>query len=141
MRSPVAAGVSGHREFILNRLNLEERKQADLSDWRHLVDLVKKPKSKVTVGLVGKYVELHDAYMSVRESLKHAALHLGIDLDLRWIHSSRLEEDDAHEQLTGLHGIIVPGGFGVRGIEGKINAVRYARPRCALLRSVPRHAV
>ncbi len=124
---PLLLEYQGIANFILNRLNLEESKQADLSDWRHLVDLVKKPKSKVTVGLVGKYVELHDAYMSVRESLKHAALHLGIDLDLRWIHSSKLEEDDAHEQLTGLHGIIVPGGFGVRGIEGKINAVRYAR--------------
>jgi CTP synthase len=72
-------------------------------------------------------VELHDAYISVRESLKHAALALGIEIDLKWVHSVDLEKGDLHLQLAGLHGILVPGGFGSRGIEGKINAISFAR--------------
>ncbi len=76
---------------------------------------------------MGKYVELHDAYISVREALKHAALHLGVELDLSWVHSAELEKGRGWDVIEGADGIVVPGGFGSRGIEGKIQAARYAR--------------
>lgn len=114
-------------EFILERLNLTSKKTPDWKPWQHLVDQTKKDKPVVSIALVGKYVELHDAYISVRESLKHAALALGVDLELKWIHSVDLEKGTAVETLVGADGIIVPGGFGSRGIEGKINAIRFAR--------------
>ena len=80
------------------------------------------PKPTVKVALVGKYVELHDAYISVREALKHAALHLGVELDLSWVHSAELEKGRGWDVVEGVDGIVVPGGFGSRGIEGKIQA-------------------
>ena len=79
------------------------------------------------VALVGKYVELHDAYFSVREALKHAALAQGVEVDIDWVHSSELEKDRGWEIVQAADGILVPGGFGSRGIEGKIKAIRYAR--------------
>jgi CTP synthase len=81
----------------------------------------------VKVALVGKYVELHDAYISVREALTHAALSLGVELDLLWVHSADLEKGRGWEQVEQADGIVVPGGFGSRGTEGKIRAVRRAR--------------
>ncbi len=114
-------------EFLLERLKLTAKKSPDWKPWQHLVDQTKKDKPVVSIALVGKYVELHDAYISVRESLKHAALALGVDLDLKWIHSVDLEKGSVPEILAGADGIIVPGGFGSRGIEGKINAIRFAR--------------
>ena len=88
---------------------------------------VRKPKPSVRIALVGKYVELHDAYMSVREALKHAALAQGVEAEIDWLHSVELEKDKGWEILKNAHGILVPGGFGSRGIEGKIMAARYAR--------------
>jgi CTP synthase len=114
-------------EFILERLKLTSKKFPDWKPWQHLVDQTKKDKPVVSIALVGKYVELHDAYISVREALKHAALALGVDLELKWIHSVDLEKGNVAETLAGADGIIVPGGFGSRGIEGKINAIRFAR--------------
>lgn len=114
-------------EYILERLNLAPRTTPDWSAWHALVEQIKRPKPKVTVALVGKYVELHDAYISVREALNHAALACGVELDLRWVHSSDLEKTGQTGLLEGVQGIIVPGGFGSRGIEGKIAAARYAR--------------
>ncbi len=114
-------------EYILERLKLTTKKTPDWKPWQHLVDQTRKDKPVVSIALVGKYVELHDAYISVREALKHAALALGVDLDLKWIHSVDLEKGSVPEILAGVDGIIVPGGFGSRGIEGKINAIRFAR--------------
>jgi CTP synthase len=91
------------------------------------VEEVRRPKPCLKVALVGKYVELHDAYMSVREALKHAALHLGVEIDLQWVHSAELEKGRSWDVVHGVDGIIVPGGFGSRGIEGKVQAARYAR--------------
>ena len=113
--------------LLVEKLKLYPPKQADWKPWKKLVEQTKKEKPSVTIALVGKYVELHDAYISVRESLKHAALALGIEIDLKWVHSVDLEKGDLHLQLAGLHGILVPGGFGSRGIEGKINAISFAR--------------
>jgi len=114
-------------EFILERLKLTSKKSPDWKPWQRLVDQTKNDKPVVSIALVGKYVELHDAYISVREALKHAALALGVDLELKWIHSVDLEKGSVPEILAGADGIIVPGGFGSRGIEGKINAIRFAR--------------
>ncbi len=114
-------------DYLTERLNLQPKKQPNWKSWEILVAETKKKKPKVTIALVGKYVELHDAYMSVREALNHAALLLGVDLDLRWIHSSDLEKGKGIEKFEKVSGIIVPGGFGSRGIEGKIIAAHLAR--------------
>ncbi len=114
-------------ELILKSLDLEARKIPDWEEWRSLIAEVRRPKPSIKVAIVGKYVELHDAYMSVREALKHAALANGVELELLWIHSSDLEKDEGWETLKQADGIVVPGGFGSRGIEGKIKAATYAR--------------
>ena len=114
-------------DFILDRLKLTQKKVPDWKLWKKLVEQTKKQKPSISIALVGKYVELHDAYISVREALKHAALALGVEIDLKWIHSVDLEKGDIANQLGDVQGILVPGGFGSRGIEGKINAIRYAR--------------
>jgi CTP synthase len=99
----------------------------ELDAWHKLVNLVKQTRRIVPVALVGKYVELRDAYISVAESLRHAALQHGVDVDIRWISAEELEHEDPHKLLAGVYGIVVPGGFGDRGIEGKIAAADYAR--------------
>jgi CTP synthase len=114
-------------EHLLGRLGLEARCTPDWSVWEHLVSEVRRPKPKVKVALVGKYVELHDAYFSVREALEHAALASGVEVEIAWVHSSDLEKDRSWEEIRQAHGIVVPGGFGSRGIEGKIKVARYAR--------------
>jgi CTP synthase len=113
--------------YVLERLKLEARRQPDWTEWEQLIKKVREPKPEVKVALVGKYVELHDAYMSVREALKHAGLAAGVEVNIEWVHSAELEKDRGWEILKAADGILVPGGFGSRGTEGKIRAVRYAR--------------
>ncbi len=126
---PLLLEQAGAGDYILRRLGLEARQKPDWSGWRKLVDEVRRPKPALKIALVGKYVELHDAYMSVREALKHAAVHQGVEVEIEWIHSSELEKGRGWELIQQSHGIIVPGGFGSRGIEGKIQAARYAREK------------
>ncbi|OJX41240.1 MAG: CTP synthase [Chloroflexi bacterium 44-23] len=114
-------------EYLLKRANLEARQTPDWSEWITMIDKLKQERPKLRIALVGKYVELHDAYMSVREALNHAALSLGLDLDLVWVNSTDLEKHNDFKALDSCDGIIVPGGFGSRGVEGKILAARYAR--------------
>ncbi len=114
-------------EYLLERLHLESRKQPDWSAWKRMVEETRKDKPEVTIALVGKYVELHDAYMSVREALKHASLALGVSLHMNWILSTDLEKGKCMDLLEEADGVVIPGGFGSRGIEGKINAAHYAR--------------
>ena len=114
-------------EIIMGRLQLEARREPDWREWKDLVARVQKPKPSVRVALVGKYVELQDAYMSVREALKHAGLALDREVEIEWVHSADLEKGRGWEQVERADGIVVPGGFGSRGIEGKIMAARYAR--------------
>ena len=114
-------------ELVMERLGLESRTTPNWEKWKNMLLEISRPKPKVKVALIGKYVELHDAYMSVREALKHAALQVGVELDLEWIHSSDLEKGKCWDILETVDGIIVPGGFGSRGIEGKIQAARFAR--------------
>lgn len=101
--------------------------EPDLSDWESMVHALKDPKGEVTVALVGKYTQLHDAYLSVVEALKHGAVAHNVSVNIRWIPSETVTKDNAAELLGDVKGILVPGGFGDRGIEGKINAIRYAR--------------
>ncbi|MFC4558101.1 CTP synthase [Virgibacillus kekensis] len=100
---------------------------ADMSEWKQLVDKVRNLSRTVTIGLVGKYVELPDAYLSVVESLKHAGFSYDTDIEINWINAEKLEKEDLQQELEKVDGILVPGGFGDRGIEGKIEAIRYAR--------------
>ena len=125
---PLLVEASGMPDYVLTRLGLESRQQPNWSSWQHLVAEARRAdKPKVRIALVGKYVELHDAYLSVREALHHAALSLGIDVDIAWVHSAELEKDRGWEAVQQANGVLVPGGFGDRGIEGKILAARYAR--------------
>ncbi|HJT36921.1 MAG TPA: CTP synthase [Actinomycetota bacterium] len=113
-------------EYVLRRLALDAT-EPDLSDWRALIDRIATASRPVKIGIVGKYVTLGDSYLSVVEAVKHAAFHHGGKLELVWLASDDLTHDSGAQQLEGLDGIVVPGGFGVRGIEGKLVAIRYAR--------------
>jgi CTP synthase len=114
-------------EFVIERLNLQHATEPDLSEWREMIAGIRQPKPAIRVGIVGKYVEFHDAYMSVRESLYHAGITNNRQVEIEWIHSGDLERGKSRERFEGLDGIVVPGGFGERGIEGKIYAARWAR--------------
>lgn len=114
-------------DILLERLELEPKQPTRIQGWKTMVTELKRHKPAIRIGLVGKYVELHDAYLSVREALNHAALYYGVDVDLQWIASTDVEKSNGLDLLSGLDGIIVPGGFGSRGVEGKILAARYAR--------------
>ena len=114
-------------EIVLQRLGLTASRVPDWTKWEALVAEVRQPKPKVRLAMVGKYVELQDAYMSVREALKHAGLALGREIEIEWVHSVDLEKGRGWDQLRRVDGIVVPGGFGSRGIEGKIAAARHAR--------------
>jgi CTP synthase len=100
---------------------------ADLADWTRLVDDIESASTPVRIGLVGKYTQLADAYLSVIEALNHAGTHHGGKVEVRWVDSERLTDEEAKRELAACDGVLVPGGFGVRGIEGKIQAARYAR--------------
>lgn len=123
--TPLVLEGAGLGALILDMLDLPER-SSDLRDWRELVDHMKEVNEPLSIGIVGKYVELHDSYMSVREALRHAAVRYDRCVDLHWIQSEDLERD-GDVVLRSVQGIVVPGGFGVRGIEGMIVAARYAR--------------
>jgi len=101
--------------------------EPDLRDWEEMVQRVRTARKRVTVGLVGKYTQLHDAYLSVAEALRHAAYAQGAEVEIRWIDSEQVTEETAEELLAPCDGILIPGGFGGRGIEGMILAARYAR--------------
>ncbi len=124
---PLLLEKAGVGDYIVERLGLQARATPDWGPWKHLVEEVRKPKPVVNIALVGKYVELKDAYMSVREAVKHAALSLGVEAEIQWVHSADLEKGKGWDEVKAADGIIVPGGFGSRGIEGKIQAARYAR--------------
>ncbi len=99
----------------------------DLTEWAEIVERMARHEEEVTIGIVGKYIDLPDAYLSVVEALRHGALANNVSLDLRWVPAEEVEGLLAESHLEGIHGIVVPGGFGIRGIEGKIQAIRHAR--------------
>jgi CTP synthase len=124
---PLQLEEHGLGDFIVKRLGLKAVK-SNLDDWRDMVNRLKSPKEPVTIGLVGKYVELRDAYYSVREALCHAALAHNHQVNIEWL-SSEESQDDYNDKLRQVQGIIVPGGFGYRGIEGMIEAAKFAREK------------
>ncbi len=101
----------------------------ELEEWRAMVERIRAISSEVTIGLVGKYVQLHDAYLSVAEALHHAGYALGAKVEIRWIDSETITGENVAEILKGCDGLIVPGGFGDRGVPGMIAAARYAREK------------
>ena len=117
----------GLDDIVLQKLKLDTDVKPDLGKWEKFVSSVKNPAKKVKIGLVGKYVELHDAYKSINESFVHAGAANDCKVEVQWIHSELLEIDGWENHLEGLKGILVAPGFGRRGIEGKINAAGYAR--------------
>ena len=124
---PLLLEEAGVGDYLVEKLGLKATVKPDWAPWRRLVDEVKREKPVVKIALVGKYVELKDAYMSVREAVKHAALSLGLEAEIEWVLSTDLEKNKCWDQVHAAHGIIVPGGFGTRGTEGKIQAAKYAR--------------
>ncbi|MEG4504318.1 CTP synthase [Microcoleus sp. F6_B4] len=123
---PLMMEKEGLAQQTINLLQLEHR-QPDLHQWQTLVNRLYSPNHKIDIALVGKYVRLNDAYLSVVEALRHAAIAIGCDLNLRWINSEDLESGNLDNYLKDINGILVPGGFGVRGVDGKIAAIEYAK--------------
>jgi CTP synthase len=126
---PLILEEFGVADFICERLHIHCT-PSDLSEWRDMVEHIKKPKPmSVTIGIVGKYIDLEDAYISVYEALQHAATHQDCEVKIEWIAAESLGRNRNLERLETVDGIVVPGGFGERGIEGKIIAAKFARVR------------
>lgn len=123
---PLILEDEGLGDLIIESLGLPKGGR-DLNLWRAMVAEMKEPKERLSIAVVGKYVDLPDSYISVKEALKHAGLFHGRDVEVRWVHSEELERQSPEAFLQSVCGIVVPGGFGPRGIEGMIRAVRYAR--------------
>ncbi len=133
---PLAMREEGLDRVVADRLGLEPT-TPDLRDWQRLVDRVRSPQDRVTIAVVGKYVDLPDAYLSVAEALRHGGLEHGVEVEVRWVSSDDLAGHPASSDPEGSHrvapilagadGVLVPGGFGIRGVEGKIAAIRWAR--------------
>ncbi len=124
--APLMLEKSNFSGIVCRELGLNTP-EPDLTEWKGLVDRIQNRSRHVKIGLVGKYVQLHDAYLSVAESLRHAGYQLHTHVDIQWIDSETLTEENYQSTLSGLGGILVPGGFGNRGIDGMLLAARYAR--------------
>jgi len=125
---PLNFSAEGVDRLALEYLRIDA-KEPDLSKWQDIVFRAYNPQDEVTIGIVGKYVEYEDSYKSLKEALVHGALAHNLKLKVTWIEAEGLEVDGYESQLEGLDGILVPGGFGKRGIEGMLNAIRYAREK------------
>jgi len=126
---PLALEQEGLDDIVIKYLNLQvKKKDDDLNEWREIVKTILSPAKVVKVAIVGKYVELPDAYKSVVEALKHGGVANKVGVELKWIDSESIEKENNLEPVfRDVHGIVVPGGFGIRGVEGKIMAIKYAR--------------
>ncbi|MEC4819348.1 MAG: CTP synthase [Scytonema sp. PMC 1069.18] len=123
---PLILEREGLAQQTLELLNMEQR-LPDLKQWQTLVERMYSPTNQLQIAIVGKYVQLSDAYISVVEALRHAAIAMNSELHLRWVNSEKLEVEEPENYLEGVDGIVVPGGFGIRGVDGKIAAIRFAR--------------
>jgi CTP synthase len=123
---PLIMEREGLAKQAISLLSLDNR-EPELQQWETLVNRMHSPTQEVEIALVGKYVQLSDAYLSVVEALRHAAIATDSDIKLRWVNSEDIERDGAAKHLAGVKGILVPGGFGIRGVDGKVEAIRYAR--------------
>lgn len=117
----------GLDQEVLNAFGIDDAPEPDLKPWQDICNILKNPEGEVTIAIVGKYVDLHDAYKSLIEALTHGGIANKAKVNLEWISSETIEEEDPTHHLQNVHGILVPGGFGLRGAEGKIKAVQYAR--------------
>jgi CTP synthase len=124
-RVPLVLNGEGLDRELANHLHIDA--EPDLTEWRELVRRIDAASDPVRVAIVGKYVNLRDAYLSVIEALKHGGFHHGVRIEIEWVSSDDLEGADVAKMFEGIHGIVVPGGFGWRGVEGKLDAIRYAR--------------
>ncbi|WP_048042365.1 glutamine amidotransferase-related protein, partial [Methanosarcina mazei] len=115
---PLLLEEEGFSRLVVEYLGID-CDEPNLSEWSSMVEKFKNPKGNVKIALVGKYVELKDAYLSVAESLRHAGIANDVDIDIEWIHSEEIHEDCCEQMLKDADGILVPGGFGDRGVEGK----------------------
>ena len=126
--APIMLEEAGLAKIVLRELGIEKAPQeCDLTEWKHMLDRIKNSRKTVKISLVGKYVKLHDSYLSIVESLHHAGWENGAQVEINWVDSETITPETAPEILGGSTGIIVPGGFGIRGIEGMIAAADYAR--------------
>jgi CTP synthase len=123
---PLVLAEEGLDDIVLEKLHIQVP-EPDLQEWAQMVNKVIRPCSRVKIALVGKYVALHDAYLSVAESLRHAGIAHDAQIDIDWVNAEELEAEDIAQRLAGADGILVPGGFGDRGVEGKIKAITFAR--------------
>jgi len=123
---PLVLQDSGIGDLIVESLSLPAGPR-DLADWRSLVDQMSEAKKELPIAVVGKYTDLPDAYLSVKEALRHAGVFYGRDVDITWVHAEDIERDGPEELLRHVSGIVVPGGFGERGVEGMVTSVAYAR--------------
>jgi len=114
-------------DYIMKHFQIENTKEADVTPWVNLIDKIRNLKTKVTIGLVGKYVSLQDAYLSVSEALRHAGFYHNVGISIKWLNAEKITEKNYQETLRGMDGILVPGGFGKRATVGKILAIKYAR--------------
>ncbi len=124
---PLAFKKEGFDRLVIEKLSLDVKKEPNLSDWQDMVNAIKNPKDKVKIAFVGKYVGLKESYKSLIESFVHSGADLDLKVELKWIESEELEGENYKDLLKDVDGILVPGGFGSRGIEGKLNAIKYAR--------------
>jgi CTP synthase len=124
---PVTLAEGGVDEIIVRQLQIENGKARDLTAWTLMLDRMRNPQDEVHIGLVGKYVEYEDSYKSLKEALLHGGIHHNLKVRLSWIESEKMEWPGCAESLSQYDGILVPGGFGSRGVEGMLNAIRFAR--------------
>lgn len=124
---PINYSKEGMDEAVCRYFGIENAPKADLSKWEHIVDVLKNPEGTVTIGVVGKYTQLLEAYKSLNEALVHGGIANNYKVKIKWIDSEKLESENAEDELSDVSAILVPGGFGQRGTEGKIKAIKYAR--------------
>ena len=124
---PIAYHGEGLDSKVMEFFNLSRAPDPDLSKWKKLVNDIKTPSKSTKIAVIGKYANFRDAYKSLIEAFAHAGLYLDCKVELLWFDSENIQNDSVHNLLTGINGIIIPGGFGIRGIEGKLEAIKYAR--------------
>jgi len=127
---PLVLQAEGLDDYLVRHLRLEDRAgEPALTEWQALVERIHSPRRNIRIALVGKYINLPDAYLSVTQALQHAGFHHKVEVEVVWCASDELEDPRARKILETVDGILVPGGFGVRGVEGKVEAIRFARER------------
>ena len=124
---PLMMEKEGLDKVVLKKLEITNNTKVELREWSSFLEKLKKPKRNIKIGLVGKYVELQDAYKSISESILHAGTLQDCKVEVKWIHAEEINKDNVSEKLTGLKGVLVAPGFGDRGMEGKIETIKFVR--------------